>query len=105
MEEGAHAPRQSHSPRAGRDDAISGAWRRVVVSGAGPRSHDDHVTRGNHGLPGVSGTLDAYDAGFEVAFVKYYDVRGLLVRRREPVRRGVSLERWSGEAWRPWPDV
>ena len=37
--------------------------------------------------------------------MNFYDVRGVLVRRRMPVRRGVSLERWNGEDWLPYSDA
>ena len=37
--------------------------------------------------------------------VNFYDVRGVLVRRCEPVRRGIALEYWDGETWLPYADV
>ena len=37
--------------------------------------------------------------------MNFYDVGGLLVRRRTPVRRGISLEVWTGDRWAPYLDV
>ena len=37
--------------------------------------------------------------------MNFYGVRGLLVRRRTPVRRGVALEMWNGDRWVPYTDV
>jgi hypothetical protein len=37
--------------------------------------------------------------------VNFYDVRGVLVRRWEPVRHGICLERWDGKSWLPYPDL
>jgi hypothetical protein len=38
--------------------------------------------------------------------VNFYDVRGVLVRRVVPTRRGtLSLEAWNGEDWLPYSDV
>lgn len=37
--------------------------------------------------------------------MNFYDVRGVLVRRWEPVRQGIALEVWDGEGWSPYSDV
>ena len=38
--------------------------------------------------------------------VNFYDVRGVLVRRRVPARRkGISLEVCNGDDWLPYPEV
>ena len=37
--------------------------------------------------------------------MQFYDVRGVLVRRCEPVRKGVVLEVWDGDVWLPYSDV
>ena len=37
--------------------------------------------------------------------MKFYRFGGLLVRRRPPVRRGISLEVWNDGQWVPYADV
>ena len=37
--------------------------------------------------------------------MNFYDVGRLLIRRRTPSRRGVSLEAWDGHWWVPYSDV
>ena len=38
--------------------------------------------------------------------MNFYDVHGVLVRRRVSARpKGMSLEMWNGEAWRPYSPV
>ena len=37
--------------------------------------------------------------------VNFYSVGGLLVRRRTPVRHGISLQVWNGDHWVPYANV
>jgi len=46
-----------------------------------------------------------FDAPSPRLSVNYFGVSDLLVRRRVPVRQGVSLEVWNGDHWVPYTDV